>query len=82
MVVWCTENVPRQQQFHVATAMPVLQVHHFSGFSKMCYKKLFTHVKSPASTVSARELRIAQEKINNISLNRTMGKKNSTLLDL
>ena len=55
MVVWCTENVPRQQQFHVATAMPVLQVHHFSGFSKMCYKKLFTHVESHTSAMSLLE---------------------------
>ena len=24
VVVWCTQNAPRQQQFHVAPAMPVL----------------------------------------------------------
>ena len=24
MVVWCTQNAPRRQQFHVAPAMPAL----------------------------------------------------------
>ena len=28
MVVWCTQNAPTWQQFHVAPAMPV---HHFGG---------------------------------------------------
>ena len=26
-------------------------IHHFGGYSKMCYKKLFTHVESHASAV-------------------------------
>ena len=51
MVVWCTQNAPRWQQFLVAPAMPVL-VHHFGGYSETRYKKLFTHVESHASAVS------------------------------
>ena len=51
MVVWCTQNAPRWQQFLVAPAMPVL-VHHFSAYSETRYKKLFTHVESHASAVS------------------------------
>ena len=39
MVVWCTQNAPRWQQFHEAPAMPALSVHHFGGYSKMRYKK-------------------------------------------
>ena len=52
-----TELVPRQQQFHVAPAMPALQVHHFGGKSKTRYEKLFSHVESHASAESAREQR-------------------------
>ena len=48
MVVWCTQNAPRRQQFHVA---PAMQVHHFGGYSKTRYKKLFTHVESHASAL-------------------------------
>ena len=44
---------------HVAPAMPALLVHHFGGYSKTRYKKLFTHVESHASAVNARERRIA-----------------------
>ena len=51
MVVWCTQNAPRWQQFLVAPAMPVL-VHHFGGYSETRYKKLFGHVESHASAVS------------------------------
>ena len=50
-----TELVPRRQQFHVAPTMPALQVHCFGGYSKMCYKKLVTHVESHASAVSLLE---------------------------
>ena len=39
MVVWCTQNAPRLQQFHVAPAMPELQAHHFGGYSKTLYEK-------------------------------------------
>ena len=35
--------------------MPELQVHHFGGYLKMGYNKLFTHVESCASTVSLLE---------------------------
>ena len=42
MVVWCTQNAPRWQQFHVAPAMPSLQVHHVGEYLKKGYKKLFT----------------------------------------
>ena len=52
MVVWCTQNTPTRQQFHVAPAMPALQVHHFDGFLKTRYEKLITHVESHASAVS------------------------------
>ena len=40
MVLWCTENAPRRQQFHVAPAMPALYVHHFGGYSKQRYKNI------------------------------------------
>ena len=40
------------QQILVAPAMPALYVHHFGGYSKTRYKKLFTHVESHASAVS------------------------------
>ena len=55
MVVWCTQNAPRRQQFHVAPALPALQVQHFGGDLKTCYKKLVTHVESHASAVSQLE---------------------------
>ena len=50
-----TELAPRRLQFHVAPAMPALQVHHFGGYSKTRYKKLFTHVESHACAVSLLE---------------------------
>ena len=50
-----TELPPRRQQFHVAPAMPALYVHHFGGYSKTLYKKLFTHAESHASAVSLLE---------------------------
>ena len=37
---------------HEAPAMPALSVHHFSGYSKSCYKKLVTHVESHTSAMS------------------------------
>ena len=46
LVVWCTQNVPGQHQFHVAPAMPALEVHHFGGHSKTCFKKLVSGVGS------------------------------------
>ena len=46
--VWCTQNPPRWQQLHEAPAMPVPKVHHFGGYTKVCYEKLFTHVESHA----------------------------------
>ena len=48
----CMQNAPRWQQFLVAPAMPALRVHHFGGYSKTRYEKLFTHVESHASAVS------------------------------
>ena len=38
MVVWCTQNAPRRQQFHVAPAMPALYVHHFRGYRETRHK--------------------------------------------
>ena len=55
MVVWCTQNAPTRQQFHVVPAMPALYVHHFGGHSKTRYKKLVTHVESHASAASLLE---------------------------
>ena len=55
MFVWCAQNAPRWQQFHVAPAMPVLWVHHIRGYSKTHYKKLVTHVEWLASTASLLE---------------------------
>ena len=56
MVVWCTQNVPRQQQFYVAPAMPAQYVHHFGGYSQkkktVCYEKLVMYVESLASAMS------------------------------
>ena len=40
------------QQILVVPALPALLVHHFGGYSKTRYKKLFTHVESHASAVS------------------------------
>ena len=62
MVVWCTQNAPRWQQFLVAPAMPALYVHHFGGYSKTRYRKLVTHVESHPSAEPARERRIAIQK--------------------
>ena len=51
-----TELAPRQQQFHVAPAMPELKnttsVDIQKTKQKMRYKKLVTHVASHASAVS------------------------------
>ena len=48
-----TELAPRRQQFHVAPAMPALEVHHFGGYSKKTrYTKPVTHVEPDASAVS------------------------------
>ena len=55
MVVWCTQNAPRWQQFHVAPAMSALEVHHFGEYLKTRYKKLVTHVESHASAMSLLE---------------------------
>ena len=38
LVVWCTQNAQRWQQFHVALTMPALQVHHIGGYSKTRYE--------------------------------------------
>ena len=35
--------------------MPVPKVHHFCGYSKVCYEKLFTCVESHANAVSLLE---------------------------
>ena len=55
MVVRCTQNVPRRQQFHVAPAMSALLAHHFSGYSKTRFKKLIIDLESHAITVSLLE---------------------------
>ena len=55
IVVWCTQNGPRWQQFHVAPAMPVLKYTTSVVYLKTHYKKLFTHVESNASAVSLLE---------------------------
>ena len=62
MVVWCTQNVPRQQYFYVAPAMPALwhQPCHPLGWiwkqkNKMCYKKPVTQAESHAIAVSLLE---------------------------
>ena len=47
-----TELAPKCQQFHVAPAMPGLKYTTGGGYSKTCYKKLVTHVKSHVSAVS------------------------------
>ena len=64
MVVWCTQNVPRQQQFHVAPAMSALKYLTSLDIQKTHFKKLATHVESYASTVSIQERRIALYKSN------------------
>ena len=50
-----TELAPSWQQFHVATAMLVLQVHHIGEYLKTRYNKLVSHVESHASAVSPLE---------------------------
>ena len=52
-VVWCTQNAPRRQQFHVvpATSQPnsaVSAVHHFGGYSKYAIKS-WSHLESHAT---------------------------------
>ena len=47
-----TELVPRQQQFHVAPAMPVLSTPLRWILKKCTVEKLVTHVESHASAVS------------------------------
>ena len=47
-----TELALRQQQFHVAPAMPALKYTTSVDIKKTRYKKLVTHVESHASTVS------------------------------
>ena len=56
-----TELAPRRQQFHVAPAMPAVDI------QKMRYKKLVTHVESHARAVSLlkRAENSAIEAINN-----------------
>ena len=53
MVVWCTQNMPRQQQFHVAPAMPA---HKYAILVNIIifniYMKLVIHVESHKSAVS------------------------------
>ena len=51
VVVWWTQNVSWQQKFHVAPDMSALSGHHFGGYSKTHYKKIFIHAESHASTV-------------------------------
>ena len=48
MVVWCTQNAPTWQQFHVAPAIPALYVQYFDGYSETRYEKLVTHIESHA----------------------------------
>ena len=50
-----TELAPSWQQFHVATAMLALQVHHIGEYLKTRYNKLVSHVESHASAVSPLE---------------------------
>ena len=56
-----TELAPRRLQFHVAPAMPALEVHHFGIFyfflffilfKKRAIKKLVSHVEPHASAMS------------------------------
>ena len=47
-----TELAPRRQQFHVAPAMSALKYTTSVDIKKRRYKKLVTHVESPASAVS------------------------------
>ena len=47
-----TELAPRQQQFHVAPAMPALKYTTLVDIQKTRYKKLVTYVESHASAVN------------------------------
>ena len=57
MVVWCTQNAPRRQQFHVAPAMPELKYTTSVDIQKekTRYKTLVIQVESHASVVSLLE---------------------------
>ena len=56
----CIQNPPRWHQFHVAPAMPALQVHHFSGYLKTRYKNRCHSCRITFErSESAREQRIA-----------------------
>ena len=69
-----TELAPRQQQFHVAPAMPALKYTTSVDVQKMRHKKLVTHVESHASAVSlrSRERRIALYKRSSIKINHSL----------
>ena len=52
VVVWCSQNVPRWQQIHVAKPYKPCTYTTLVDIQKMCYKKLVTHVEAHASAVS------------------------------
>ena len=54
MVVWCTQNAPRRQQFHMALAISAVST-PLRWIVKNALKKLFTHAESHASAVSLLE---------------------------
>ena len=49
VIVLCSDHS------YVMHSLVIVILHHFSGYSKTRYKKLFTHVKSHASAVSLLE---------------------------
>ena len=55
MVVWCTQNAPRRQQFHVAPAISRCKYTASLDIQKTRFKNLVTHVESRASAVSLLE---------------------------
>ena len=53
MVVWCTQNAPRRQQFR--RVAPAMQQPDIGGYLKTRYKTLVTHAESHANAMSLLE---------------------------
>ena len=64
MAVWCAQNPPRRQQFHVAPAMPVDIKNKKKEERNALYKVSHSCGITCERSESARERRIAQHKSN------------------
>ena len=65
MVVWCTQNAPRRQQFYVAPAMSALYVHHFGGYSNIY---IYIYTEREREREREREKQTHRENVENKTL--------------